>query len=58
MFKISNFSLMFIGYESFYCNTVQIMQFLILDFDLDHYGSESFNYHPSTPSKFHLTSKS
>ena len=40
--KISNFSLMFIGYESFYCITVQIMQFPVLDFDLDHYGSEPF----------------
>ena len=33
---------MFIGYESFYCITVQIMQFPVLDFDLDHYGSEPF----------------
>ena len=35
--KILNFSLMFIGYASFYCITVQIMQFPILDFGLDHY---------------------
>ena len=38
--KISNFSLMFIGYVSFYCITVQIMQFPVLDFGLDQYGSE------------------
>ena len=42
--KISNFSLMFIGYVSFYCITVQIMQFPVLDFGLDQYGSEPFNY--------------
>ena len=42
--KISNFSLMFIGYVSFYCITVQIMQFLVLDFELDQYGSEPFIY--------------
>ena len=40
--KISNFSLMFIGYVSFYCITVQIMQFPVLDFGLDQYGSEPF----------------
>ena len=40
--KISNFSLMFIGYVSFYCITVQIMQFPVLDFELDQYGSEPF----------------
>ena len=42
--KISNFSLMFIGYVSFYCITVQIMQFPVLDFVLDQYGSEPFIY--------------
>ena len=42
--KISNFSLMFIGYVSFYCITVQIMQFPVLDFGLDQYGSEPFIY--------------
>ena len=35
---MSNFSLMFIGYESFYC--IITVQFPVLDFDLDHYGSE------------------
>ena len=35
---------MFIGYVSFYCITVQIMQFPVLDFELDQYGSEPFNY--------------
>ena len=39
-----NFSLMFIGYVSFYCITVQIMQFPVLDFELDQYDSESFQY--------------
>jgi len=41
--KISNFSLVFIGYISFYCISVQIMQFPVLDFGLDQYGSEPFN---------------
>ena len=36
------FSLMFIGYVSFYCISVQIMQFPVLDFELDQYDSESF----------------
>ena len=41
--KISNFSLMFIRYVSFYCVfTVQIVQFPVLDFGLDQYGSEPF----------------
>ena len=44
--KISNFSLMFIGYASFYCIIVQIIQFPVLDFGLDQYGSEPFNYRP------------
>ena len=42
--KISNFSLMFIGYVSFYYITVQIVQFPLLDFGLDQYDSEPFNY--------------
>ena len=33
---------MFTGYVSFYCITVQIMQFPVLDFELDQYGSEPF----------------
>ena len=40
--KISNFSLMFIRYVSLYCVTVQIVQFPVLDFGLDQYGSEPF----------------
>ena len=40
--KISIFSLMFIGYVSFYCISVEIMQFPVLDFGLDQYGSEPF----------------
>ena len=48
--KSSNFSLMFIGYVSFYCITVQIMQFPVLDFGLDQYGSEPFNSHSQAPS--------
>ena len=42
--KISNFSLMFIVYASFYYITVQIMQFPVLDFELDQYDSERFKY--------------
>ena len=33
---------MFIGYVRFYCITVQIMRFPVLDFELDQYGSEPF----------------
>ena len=40
--KISNFSLMLIGYVSFYCITVQIMQFPVLDFELDQYAKYIF----------------
>ena len=42
MLKFQILVLCFIGYESFYCITVEIMQFPVLDFDLDHYGSEPF----------------
>ena len=42
--KISNFSLMFIGYVSFYCISVQIMQFPVLGFELDQYGFEPFEF--------------
>ena len=42
LLKMLNFSLMFIGYVSFYCISVQIMQFPVLDFELDQYDSESF----------------
>ena len=42
MLKFQIFSLMFIGYVSFYCISVQIMQFPVLDFELDQYGSEPF----------------
>ena len=41
MSKFQIFSLMFIGYVSI---TVQIMQFPVLDFGLDQYGSEPFIY--------------
>ena len=44
MLKCVKFSLMFTGYVSFYCITVQIIQFPVLDFELDQYGSEPFNY--------------
>ena len=40
--KISNFSLVFIGYVSFYCITVQTVQFPVLDIGLDQYDSEPF----------------
>ena len=33
---------MFIGYVSFYCITVQIMQFPVLDFELDQYAKYIF----------------
>ena len=49
---ILNFSLMFIGYVSFYCITVQIMQLPVLDFGLDQYGSEPFN---STTANLHTS---
>ena len=44
--KISNFSLMFIGYVGFLLHlfTVQILQFPVPDFGLDQYGSEPFKY--------------
>ena len=34
MLKFQICSLMFIGYVSFYCISVQIMQFQVLDFEL------------------------
>ena len=42
MLKFQFFCLMFTGYVSFYCISVQIMQFPVLDFGLDQYGSEPF----------------
>ena len=42
MLKFQIFSLMFIC-KFFYCISVQIMQFPVLDFELDQYGSEHFN---------------
>ena len=42
MLKFQIFSLMFVGYVSFCCISVQIMQFPVLDFELDQYGSEPF----------------
>ena len=43
MLKFQIFSLSVHGYVFFYCISVQIMQFPVLDFGLDQYGSESFS---------------
>ena len=52
--KISNLSFLFIDYVNFYCITVQIMLFPILDFGLDQYGSEPFNFMVKGYNKLYL----
>ena len=42
MLKFQILVLCFIGYESFYCITVEIMQFPVLDFDYQYYLDYSF----------------
>ena len=46
MLKFQIFSPMFTGYVRFYCISVQIMQFPVLGFGLDQYGSEPFGFYP------------